>query len=268
MKTRKIERAMEMVKIGMGKAEITRALNLTNADWRDFFKYHGDEDANSFTSIKDREDAKIMKERVNKQLARARRPVDFIKLTERGMEQLKLTLAQNQTQLLSGNCRFDFSTEMEISPYAMRANNGMAYFIIKARKHGGYRGDSIVMTRFPNMLIYLLGHADIVDTVPAETALRAATIVLEGEINRAATSNDIGTIVTEAAGGEIIVYASEPVKFSSTYQAINYVNAKNELSIDKSLFLDEVVDSSYVTIRANPEGPLQGVFPIRVRIQK
>lgn len=268
MKTRKIERALEMVKIGMGKAEITRALNFTNADWRDFFKYHGDEDFKSFTDIKDREDSKIKKARVKEQMARALRPFDFIKLTERGMEQLKLILVQNQTQLFSGNCRFDFATEMEISPYAMRANNGMAYFIVKAKEHGGYRGDSIVITRFPNMLVYLLGHADVVDTVPADVAIRMARIKLEGELNRQATSNDINVIVMDAAGGEIIVYASEQIKFSSTHQAIDYVNVKNVLAIDKSLFLDEVVDSGYVTIRANPEGPLQGAFPIRVRIEK
>lgn len=268
MKTRKIERAMEMVRIGMGKAEITRALNFTKADWRDFFKYHGDEDCVNFTDIKAREDAKITKERVNIQLARARRPVDFIKLNERGMEQLKQTLLENQTRLFSGNCRFDFATEMKISPYAMRANNGMAYFTISAREHGGYRGDSIVISRFPNMLIYLLGHADIVDTVPADIALRMARIKLEGDINRTAISNDIGAIVRDATGGEIIVDVSEPVKFSSTHQAIDYVNAKNMLAIDKSLFLNDVVDSGYVTIRANPEGPLQGAFPIRTRIQK
>lgn len=268
MTARKIIRAMEMVQIEMGKAEITRALGMTNADWRTFFKEYGDEFDTTFTDIKESAAADKRREVYLRNAARALRPADFIKLTEAGIENIKTNLAKYGTNFQSGNAHIPFDVSMEILPYAMRANNGMLYATIRAKAHSGYKGDANVALRFPNSFVYLFGYGEIVGMVPSEIALKACKIKLTGALDRPALSANVETMVNDAFNSDIIIRVTEQVKFTSVYKAIDKANESNGLHIDKALFLNERVNSSFVTVRANPEGPLEGTFIIRTKVQK
>lgn len=264
----KIERAFELMRVGLSKVAITRALEMTTADWKAFLRRNGTDFAKTFTAIKLREIERKKNEEMRKTLAKGLRPVDFIKLTERGLKQIKKTLLDQHTDIISGNCRFDFEESMEILPYAMRANNGNAYITIRAKEHSGYRGDSTVVVKFPNMFIYLFGHAEIVDTVPTCVAIAAARTKLQGTIDNVAFSTDIVRMLSGVGVDEIVIPTSKHEVFASTHVAIEAANKAFGMNINTEHFINDYLNSSNVTVRPNPDGPIGGVFNIRTRIQK
>ena len=268
MTARKVIRAMEMVQIEMGKAEITRALGMTKADWRSFLEEYGDDFDTTFTDIKETAAADKRRKAYLRNIARTLRPVDFIKLTEAGIENIKSSLVKHGTSFQSGNAFLNFDFDMEILPYAMRANNGMVYVTVRAKAHSGFKGDANIAIRFPNSFIYLLGYGEIVDMVPSEIAVKAGNIKLGGTLDRAALSTNIESMVTDCYGSDLSISLAKQTKFTSTYEAIDKANEVLGTRIDKTLFLNERVDSNYVTVRANPEGPLEGAFIIRTKVQK
>lgn len=264
----KIERAFELMKLGLSKVAITRALQMTNADWKAFLRRNGTPFAETFTAIKLREVERRQKEELRKTLAKALRPVDFIKLTESGIAQVRKTLMDHHTNLISGNFMFDFTPNMEILPYAMRANNGCAYITVRAKEHSGYRGDSTVVVKFPNMFIYVFGHGEIVDTVPADVAIAAARTKIQGQVDNAAFSTDIVRMLSGLGIEEIVIPTSKQEIFASTHIAIEAANKAFGMKLNTDHFINDYLNSSNVTVRPNPDGPVGGVFNIRTRVEK
>lgn len=268
MKGRKVERAYEMVKIGMAMAEITRALKMTNADWKEFIEEYSVDFVSTFSGIRDYVHAKMKKEKLKRKLEESLKPVDFIKLTDHGLKQLKETIL-NQNARMANVCQYcDFDEVAEVVPYGVRGNNGMAYFTVLGKEEGGFTGDLTVSVRFPNSYIYVLGNAEIVDNVPASVAIAAASVKMKGEVDHKAHTKCMDIMLRELGINEIVVDVDTPVKFTSTHRAIVAANQSLGLYINPDHFINEQTDSNFVTIRPTQDGPVGGVFSIRTRIQK
>lgn len=268
MKSRKVERAYEMVKIGMAMAEITRALKMTNADWKEFIEEFSVDFISTFSGVRDYIHAKMKKDELKRKQAEALKPADFIKLTDRGMILLKQTIVNKNPHMANACSYCDFDEIAEVEPYGVRGNNGMAYFTVSGKEEGGFTGDLTVSVRFPNSYIYILGNGDIVDTVPASVALAAARVKMTGAIDNLAHTKCIDIMLRDMKVDEIVIGVDTPTSFTSTHRAIIAANQYLGLYLNPAHFIDEQVNSSFVTIRPRPDAPVEGVFSIRTRVEK